>query len=263
MTATTPPAGRDARYSATLRYLGAVAHTESERHPAPPPVSLGPQFVRDVMVKGVVAAHEDAPFKEMVASLARDRISAVPVVDSDHRVIGVVSESDLLARVSGGKMLRPRGHHFSRGETRAKFHGATARELMTAPPVVTTPDTPIPAAAHLAAIRRVRRMPVVDANGRLVGIVTRSDLLRPFLRTDDDIRRQIIRNVIVGSLVLRPNQVHVDVVEGVVHLSGHVDRRMQMVTLLESARGVGGVVDVDGTALTYAVDDTISPAPAY
>lgn len=261
-----PPVGRSSmfadptedRYRATIRYLGAIAHEEAKERPPHAAPSSGPQFVRDVMVPGVVAAHEDAVFKEIVAAISRNRISAVPVVDSEHRVVGVVSEADLLARVTHARLSRPRGHRISaRAETRAKAHGATARELMTAPAIVTTPDMPLGEAAWLVVTNRVRRLPVVDEEGRLVGIVSRGDLLAQFLRSDEEIRKDIVENVLVGSYVISAHEVEVTVTEGVVTLRGQVERKSVRNSLLNSVRSVTGVVDVDRTRLTYAVDDTI------
>jgi CBS domain-containing protein len=252
------PAGD--RFRLTLRYLTAAARPRSGQ--VPESVPTGPEFVRDVMVTGVVAAHEEALFKEIVAALARNRISAVPVVDGQHRVIGVVSESDLLARVCGGHLALPRGHRLSgHAELRAKLHAATARELMTAPAVVTTPDMHIADAARLAADSHVRRLPVVDSAGVLIGIVTRADLLQPFLRPDAEIHEDIAKNVVVGSYVLDPRAVEIEVVEGVVTLRGQLERKSLRDGLVESVRGVGGVVDVDASGLSYLGDDSRPPLP--
>jgi CBS domain-containing protein len=237
------------RYRSTLRYLAAAAREESGRH-GPGSAPTGPELVRDVMVAGVVAAHEEAAFKEIVAALARNHISAVPVVDHDRRVVGMVSESDLLARVSGGHLVLPRGHRLSgHAEVRTKLHAATAHELMTSPAVVTTADTHIADAARKAADARVRRLPVVDRDGALIGIVTRTDLLRPFLRADSEIREDIAKNVLLGSFLLDPRSVEVEVTEGVVTLRGQLERRFLVDALIESIHAVSGVVDVDAAAL--------------
>jgi CBS domain-containing protein len=269
MSATTDP-GRaasaihdatDERYRSTLRYLSAVAHAEP-RHTLAHNVPSGPQLVCDVMATSVVAAREEAVFKEIVASLARNHISAVPVVDAQHRVIGVVSEADLLARVTGGHVALPRGHRLSgHSEGRAKLHAATAGELMTSPAVVTTPHARIADAARLAADARVRRLPVVDDDGVLVGVVSRTDLLRPFLRTDEEIRDDVTNNVVVGSHALNPNALTVDVDEGVVTVRGQVEGRLLQKALVESIRAVSGVVDVNDRAFTYRFDDTLIPPP--
>lgn len=261
----------DERHQETLRYLAALAHAEAEAEAppkapgvaapnAPPKAASGVAFVRDVMVVGVVAAHQDAVFKEIVAALVRNRVSAVPVVDADRRVVGVVSESDLLVRVAGGPLAHPRGRLFARRpQDSDKTHAATARALMTSPPVVTSPDVVIADAARKAADARVRRLPVVDADGVLIGIVSRADLLRPFLRPDDEIREDVLRNVIVGAFVLNPQDFVVHVEEGVVRLRGQVEGNVVLRTLIESVRAVAGVVDVDHNALTSRLDD----APAF
>jgi len=247
-------------YEATLRYLSAVAGSESHRPGAEPPVPHGPELVRDVMVTAVVAAHEGAVFKEIVDALIRNRVSAVPVIDVDRRVLGVVSESDLLVRVSGVHLPRPRGHLLSgRSEVRRKLHAATARELMTSPAVVISPGAAIAEAAWHALRSRVRRLPVVDEDGVLVGVVARSDLLRTFLRPDEQIRDDIRRNLVVGAFILDPDSVAIAVDEGVVTLRGELERRVVAVELVGAVRGLGGVVDVVDE-LTYRIDDVL-PAP--
>jgi CBS domain-containing protein len=254
--------GSDADNS-TLRYLSDVVAREAHRPGVRPPVPPGPERVRDVMVTAVVAAHEGAVFKEIVDALIRNRVSAVPVIDADRRVLGVVSESDLLARVSKAHLALPRGHLLSaHSEERRKLHAANASELMTSPAYVIAPHASIADAAWHAARSRVRRLPVVDDNGVLLGIVTRSDLLRPFLRPDEDIRDDITQNVIVGAFVLDPNCVEVSVEEGVVTLRGQVERRSIALEVVDNVRNWSGVVDVIDK-LTYRTDDTQpTPVPA-
>lgn len=246
--------GSDADRS-TLRYLSDVAR-EAHRPGFRPPVPAGPERVRDVMVTSVVAAHEGAVFKEIVDALIRNRVSAVPVIADDRRVLGVVSEADLLARVSKAHLTLPRGHRLSaHSEERRKLHAATASALMTSPAYVIAPHASIADAAWHAARNRVRRLPVVDDNGVLVGIVTRSDLLRGFLRPDEDIRDDITQNLIVGAFMLDPNSVEVSVEEGVVTLRGQVERRSIALEIVDNVRNWSGVVDVDDK-LTYQTDDT-------
>jgi CBS domain-containing protein len=244
------------RYDLILRYLTAVEHVESEQRPPVQTVATDtefvgvPEFVRDVMVTRVVSAQEDAVFKEIVDALARNRISAVPVLNDQHQVVGVVSESDLLARVSGSLIDLPKGHRRSGGaERRAKMHAATARELMTSPAVCTRPDTRIADAAKQAADARVRRMPVVDRNGVLLGIVARAELLRPFLRLDEEIREDVEQKVVSAFVTDQP-PLGVLVHEGVVTLAGRIDSPVSKKALVDSVCAVSGVVDVDDTALT-------------
>lgn len=215
----------------------------------------GPNYVADVMTPRVITVRESASFKEIVDALTSNRISAVPVVDEQRRVLGVVSESDLLARVFGGPVRRPRRSHrpHLRGSGHAG-HTTIARDLMSAPAVVTSPRTTIADAAHLTAVARARRLPVVDSDRVLVGIVTRSDLLRPFLRPDSVIECDIENNVIVHTFNLDPVfGVSTRVTDGVAVLSGgHLEPPVGA-TLIDDVRQVSGVIDVDDR-LTYRHD---------
>ena len=147
--------------------------------------------VKDVMTTRVVSVTKDASFRTMAAALREYRVSAFPVVDDDGKVIGVVSEADMLAKealesepegmpgmITG--MLRRKEHE--------KARGTTAGDLMTCPAVTVTPDDTLERAARLMYTRKVKRLPVVDANGHLVGIIGRSDLLSVFDRPDEDIQ---------------------------------------------------------------------------
>jgi CBS domain-containing protein len=205
--------------------------------------------------------HEDASFKEIVDTLARHRVSAVPVVDAEEKVLGVVSESDLLAKVvaGGDPRARIRGGHGTKALTRRKAHGEVARELMSAPAVTTRAEASVVHAARAAAMAHVRRLPVVDAAGVLVGMVTRSDLLRVFLRDDEELRTHIVA-VFAGQFCIDTSAVEVAVHDGVVILTGQVDRRALVAPLLDSVRTTAGVVDLHDN-LIYRVDDTVSPSP--
>jgi CBS domain-containing protein len=131
--------------------------------------------VRDVMSTHVIAARTNASFQELATMLHEQRVSGFPVLDDGDRVIGVVSEADLLARqVLAG--IIPGGGTAEPGE-RPQLYELTAGELMTRPPVTIGPDEPASHAALLMYNRRVRRLPVIDADGSLIGIVTRSDVL--------------------------------------------------------------------------------------
>jgi CBS domain-containing protein len=148
----------------TLQYLSEL--TDAEDVGA---VRAASTCVAEVMVRGVVAAHEGARFSSLVDALARNHIGSVPVLDEQRRVVGVVSASDLLA------------HGYARsGDVRS----ATAGELMTSPAVVTRPGATVDEATRLAARHRLHLLPVVDGDGVLAGIVTRADLLRVFLHPE-------------------------------------------------------------------------------
>ena len=237
-------------YDSTLRFLSDAArtHVPSTHHPVP----TGASCVRDVMTEGVVAAHEGARFKDIVRFMLDNGVRAVPVVDSDHRVLGVVSESDLLYRLAETRGPAPRGHWLHAvAEGRRKVHALTAADLMTAPAFVASPHMPIPSAAWHAARCRVHQLPVVDDDGVLVGIVSRGDLLRPYLRGDDEIRDDIVENVVRGTFVLDPNTIDVAVEHGVVTLRGTVPTRTIAEELTADVHGVTGVVEVFASALGY------------
>lgn len=231
-----------------------------QKSPTPLPPTRVVHTVGDVMTTAVVAAHEAAAFKEIVESLTTNNVSAVPVIDAQRTVIGVVSETDLLARLAPGNLQLPRGHRLSaHRELRQKLHAATAGQLMTAPAVVTSADVSVAQAARLAVESRVRRLPVVDPDGRLIGIVTKTDLLRAFLRPDEDIRQDIVDNVVAGVYAVDPAALDIDVAEGIVVVSGQMECKSLADDLVQSIRGVSGVIDVISTALRYRLDDT-SPA---
>lgn len=223
--------------------------------------SLENNLVRDVMTRDVVSVTADTPFKEIVDTLATCRVSAVPVVDADHKVLGVVSESDLLAKVvaGGDPRVRVGVGHSEKTATRRKSHAETAHELMHAPAVTVHPDASVVHAARLAAIEHVRRLPVVDASGVLAGIVTRSDLLRVFHRDDRDLREHLER-VFADQFCIDTSAVDISVHDGVVTLTGQLERRGLIAPLLDAVRTTAGVVGVHDN-LSYRLDDTFASVP--
>ncbi|WP_244235894.1 CBS domain-containing protein [Micromonospora inaquosa] len=201
--------------------------------------------VDDVMTKAVVSVQPTATYREVVDLLIGRRFSAVPVVDGFEHVTGVISEADLLRKIEYAGEDAPRlfeGRR-RRGE-RAKAHAATAADLMSSPPVVALSGTPIAAAARVMDVEHVKRLPVVDDLGRLIGIVSRGDLLKVHLRPDDEISADICRNVFDVLLPDGSEQVDVAVAEGVVRLTGPIDRRSTANMAIRLTRQVPGVVDV-------------------
>jgi CBS domain-containing protein len=223
--------------------------------------NLENNLVRDMMTRDVVCVREDAPFKEIVDTLATHRVSAVPVVDGEQKVIGVVSESDLLAKVVAGGDPRVRigGGHAANVETHRKSHAETARQLMHSPAVTTRPESSVVHAARIAAIKHMRRLPVVDAHDVLVGIVTRSDLLRVFLREDDDIRAHLV-DLFTAQFCIDTTAVDIAVHDGVVTLTGQADRRCLIAPLLDAVGATAGVVGVHD-CVTYRIEETFTAAP--
>jgi CBS domain-containing protein len=214
--------------------------------------------VRDVMTSGVVSAYEDAPFKEIAGALIRNRIGAVPILDNERRVVGVVSESDLLTRVSP-QADPPRSPNQVTERFRVSVKRATtARELMSEPAVTTTLDTPIAVAAQVAQRAGVQRLPVVNVDGTLIGIVSRADLRRVFLRDDDAISYEIEALVRHPSMGLDPTGIEVRVEAGVVTLRGQAETRLLTAELVRRVLRLSGVVDVVDR-LAYFVDDDYRP----
>ncbi|MEU5998980.1 CBS domain-containing protein [Streptomyces sp. NPDC047197] len=218
--------------------------------------------VGSVMTTEVIRTTYGTPFKEVAQLLADHHISGLPVVDDDEKVVGVISETDLLARQATAPDPYGPKHHVqlpplsrSSKEQAAKAKARTAGQLMSEPPVTVHADDTIVRAARTMAQRRVERLPVLDEEERLVGIVTRRDLLQVFLRSDADIRDEVIKEVLVRSLWLSPRIIDVSVTEGVVTLAGQMERKSDTEIAASMTRQVDGVVAVV-SELTYRLDDS-------
>jgi CBS domain-containing protein len=214
-------------------------------------------LVQDLMTTQVVTVGPATPFKEIVALLAEHRVSAVPVVDGDRRVLGIVSEADLLLKEEFPEPDLDIALFWTRRRRREREKAAatTARDLMSSVAVVSTsPDATVAEAARGMHAAGVKRLPVIDEDGRLVGIVSRGDLLKVFNRPDQAIRREIIDDVIVGNFTMDPNRFFIHVDNGVVVLQGRVERRSLLPYVLRAVHGVEGVVRVENR-LPYDIDD--------
>lgn len=201
-----------------------------------------PSLVADVMTYNVVAVRQDAEFKDIVEVMHRRRVSAFPVLDSADRVIGVVSEADLLLH----EVFPGWADGTSRPSRRvsAKAAALTAGELMTRPAITVGPGASVNEAARIMHARNVKRLPVIDADRRLVGIVSRIDLLGVYDRPDIQIAEEITEGVLAGEFVLDPREFAVTVNGGVVTIAGRVATQSDAVRLLQAIRDVAGVVDV-------------------
>jgi CBS domain-containing protein len=200
--------------------------------------------VKDVMTTSVVAVREDADFKEMVHALRSRRISAFPVIDAAGRVIGVVSEADLLVKEATPELPQGLVRLAWRLKDRSKAAGVTAAEVMTKPAVTIGQHATVAEAARIMQSRRVKRLPVVDDDGRLRGIVSRADLLSVFERPDQEIRNEVVKGVVCGQFCLDPELLVVTVKSGIVTITGSVQRRADALSLLGEVRHVEGVVGV-------------------
>ena len=199
--------------------------------------------VRDVMHTAPIAVGADAPFKEIAELMADHGMSALPVVDLSDRVVGVVSEADLIVRdedIPVPHLIERRSTHAARQKARA----STAAELMTSPAIVVAPETPLADAAGTMRRYRVKRLPVCDADRRLVGVVSRLDLVRQFVREDDAIMDEVSR-IMVKELSIPPTEVRVGVHDGVVTLEGTVEHKAEVPMVVDRVRHVSGVVDIE------------------
>jgi CBS domain-containing protein len=213
-------------------------------------------LVKDLMTSQVVTVGPATPFKEIVARLAEHRVSAMPVVDDAGLVLGVVSEADLLLKEEFPEPDQdiPLFWTKRRRLEREKAAGSTARDLMSVELVSIAPDATVAEAARRMHRANVKRLPVIGDRGRLVGIISRSDLLKVFNRPDQAIRREIIDDVIVGDFTMDPARFFIHVDDGVVVLQGRAERRSLLPYLVRAVHGVEGVVRVE-SRLTYDVDD--------
>ena len=221
--------------------------------------------VRDAMTRSVLTVPLIAPLREVAQVLVDNAISGVPVVDVDGTVLGVVSEADLLVKEQGPGAIRHRPLARFIGESKAaraqlvKLEAVTAHEAMTAPAVTITSGRPIHEAAAIMTARRVNRLPVVD-DGRLVGIISRADLVRAYVRSDDDLIETIRQDVIFRSLWLDPDQFTVEVQGGVASIRGRVERRSTAEIIEDAVRSVPGIIEVHA-AVSWSVDDrNLGPA---
>lgn len=203
--------------------------------------------VQDVMTRDVVSILDFTSYKDVVRILLENGVSAVPVVDRQYHVRGVVSEADLIekeAQQSEGypepwELLTRRG----RG-AHSKARAESAAELMTAPAITTGADTGIAQAARLMRKHGVKRLPVVDADGVLVGIVSRGDLLKPFLRSDEGIRDAVVEDILRATMGVDPLSVEVVVRDGVVTLTGEMENEFVAEDTARLVRELDGVVSM-------------------
>lgn len=209
------------------------------------------------MTRDVLTVTPETTLRRVAALLAERGIGGVPVCDEAGRVLGVVSEGDIVRKQQegaqrGGGMLTSPAATGKAGEAKAVV-ARTAGDAMSSPAITVPPGAPIAEAARLMLERGVKRLPVV-AEGALVGIVTRADVVRAFCRPDEEIRRELSEDLLVSSLWIAPERVRVTVRDGMVELAGEVDTRTQAELIEAYAQRVAGVIDVV-SQLTWQVDD--------
>jgi len=205
-------------------------------------------YVRDIMTTGVVTVRPDTPGRTIAGMFGEHRVSGFPVIDGAGRVVGVVTETDLVALVAGRRRRGAAGD-------------ATAGDLMSRPAVTVGPNDPVKTAARLMHKRRLQRLPVVDRDGRLAGIVSRSDVLSVFRRSDEDIRREVNQDVIEDGFFTDPARFTVTVHNGIVTLEGAPGSAVLGASIAGQVEHLEGVVAVRDR-FTYPVPSTPSDPSA-
>jgi CBS domain-containing protein len=199
--------------------------------------------VRDVMTTRVIAVDQGADYKKIAHVLGTYRVSACPVVSGSGAVVGVVSEADLLSK--------PAAPDFPAGLTRlrwkleeeSKAAAMTAERLMTSPAVTISPDAPVVVAARVMQDRCLKRLPVVDKDNHLIGIISRADVLSVYERPDSEIRNEV-NQAVAGEPGLDSDDIEASVAAGVVTLSGSVAGERAALELTARIRHIEGVVAV-------------------
>ena len=214
--------------------------------------------VKDVMSTHVIAVRKSAPYKDMAAMLHEQRVSAFPVLDEHNKVVGVVSEADLLTKEAVNGTMPGAVEGMVHRREHARANALTAAELMTKPPVTIGPDAPVTEAARLMYSRRVKRLPVTSDDGTLIGIVSRADVLSVYSRPDADIHREITQDEILGTFLCDPDRFTVTVTDGIVTIAGIPESTIVGRDIIEAARHVEGVVAVRDR-LSYLQDTPYRP----
>jgi CBS domain-containing protein len=214
--------------------------------------------VRDVMTERVAAVGPGATLKQVAETLLDKGVSGLPVVDEAHRVLGVVSETDIVAKTAQGVVVGGLTAVLAdvAGGGR-RLEATTAGEAMTAPAVTIDPAAPLSDAARLMISRRINRLPVVDG-GRLVGIVTRSDVVRAFTRPDSELWEEIRADMAAEPFGIGPDELDVSVEGGHVRIAGTAASKPAADLLVARVRTIPGVVSVDRSALRWQSVDRLS-----
>ncbi|MGP4053159.1 CBS domain-containing protein, partial [Streptomyces sp. 2A115] len=204
-----------------------------------------PHIVSDVMTHTVAAIGRGAAFKDIVRMMRDWKVSALPVLEGEGRVVGVVSEADLLPKEEFRDSDPDRDTQLKRLSDLAKAGAVTAAELMTSPALTVHANATLAQAARTMAHAKVKRLPVVDDTGMLQGIVSRADLLKVFLRDDEDIDEEVRREVVAYLFPTPASSARVAVRDGVVTLSGRIRDTSLVPVAARLIRAVEGVVDVE------------------
>jgi CBS domain-containing protein len=207
-----------------------------------------------LMTTEVLTVTPETSLKDVARLLIENRISGVPVCDAHGVVLGVVSEADILLKEEALVVRGFLASLLERGPDAEKIDARTAGQAMSAPPVTIAPGKPVSEGARLMVGRGINRLPVVD-EGRLVGIVTRADLVAAFTRSDREIKHEIAEDVLLHTLWISPKSLSIDVSDGEVILGGEVESKTHAELVEAYVRRVLGVVGVDVSRLRWTFDD--------
>jgi CBS domain-containing protein len=217
--------------------------------------ALEPRRVADVMTADVTVVAPSTSFKTIVATMKAGRVSGLPVVDAGGEVVGLVSEADLLLKEERQELAKHRWLEGKERQTeRRKSEAATAVDVMSSPALTIRSDATVAEAARRLHALGVKRLVVVDEDGRLSGIVSRADLIKVFLRPDSEIEKAVRTDLIQQTLWLDAGSVDVQVNAGIVTLTGSVLRRSDMKLIGAMTERLDGVVAVRN-GLVYDWDD--------
>jgi CBS-domain-containing membrane protein len=210
--------------------------------------------VRDVMTTHVVAVRRKATYKDMAIHLREHRVSAFPVVDDENKVIGVVSEADLLTKEALDGEVPGFVGGILRHKELTKAAGLTAADLMTAPAVTVQADDDVAQAARLMYIRRVKRLPVTSPDGHLIGIISRADVLSVYSKPDEVIAKEVAASVMLDSFLVDPARFTITVKDGIVTVTGEPENSSVGHDIIDAVRHLEGVVAVRDR-LSYPPDE--------
>lgn len=208
--------------------------------------------VLDIMTMDVLTARPDESLKDAARTMVRAGVSGLPVVDSSGTLVGIITEADFLEREADRS--RRRLLNAMLDECDSVVEAETVGEVMSTDPVVIFPEATVTEAARMMAHHHVKRLPVVDESGKLVGIISRADVVAVFTRPDDVIEDEIREDIIRRVLLLEPDALDVQVKDGIVHISGTVPTATDARLLDELVRRIDGVVRLDSD-VTFEVDD--------
>jgi CBS-domain-containing membrane protein len=209
--------------------------------------------VSDLMTPEPVATHPDAPLKDAARKMTEHRISGLPVTDSDNHVVGILTESDFvdLARAGGGAP----GLLDVLFVDHKQAGPMTVSDIMTRKVVTIGPDASHVEAARVLHRKRIKRLPVVDDEGRLLGVISRADLLRIYSRSDEEIRDLIVDRILAKVMAVDPAMVEIRVEDGFVFLGGRLPTRTETQLLDYMVSELPGVMGVE-CGVRFDTDDT-------